>query len=384
MGKNENRNPRVPLDAPAVSAAKEAGLRYISDHAPGVTRERAGRTFRYRDASGKIVVDSVTLSRIRHLAIPPAWTHVWICPSAHGHIQATGRDARGRKQYRYHPHWRAARDETKYERILAFARSLPAIRARVTRDLRRPNLDRMKVLATMVRLLEVTLIRIGNEEYARHNRSFGLSTMRDRHVSIGRGTLHFEFRGKSGKKHEVDLHDPRLAAIVRRVQDLPGQELFQYLGEDGRPQKIGSEDVNAYLREIAGDDFSAKDFRTWAGTVLAAMALRQSAACTTKAQVKHNLAQAVAQVAQRLGNTPTVCRKCYIHPAVIDAYLGGVTVDLSLAKAKGIPRGAGSRLRAEERAVLTFLKKQLDKTVSLGLTDALQRSIDKVRHPRAA
>jgi DNA topoisomerase I len=384
MGKNENRSRRVPPDALAVTAAQEAGLRYVSDRAPGVSRERVGRTFRYRDASGKSVIDSPTLSRIRHLAIPPAWTHVWICPIAHGHIQATGRDARGRKQYRYHPHWRAARDETKYERILAFACSLPAIRARVTRDLRRPNLDRVKVLATMVRLLEVTLIRIGNEEYARHNHSFGLSTMRDRHVSIGRGTLHFEFRGKSGKKHEVDLHDPRLAAIVRRVQDLPGQELFQYLDEDGRPQKISSEDVNAYLREIAGDDFSAKDFRTWAGTVLAAIALRQSAACTTKAQAKHNLAQAVAQVAQRLGNTPTVCRNCYIHPAVMDAYLGGVTVDLLPAKGKRSPRGAGSRLRAEERAVLAFLKKQLNKTVSLGLTDALQRSIDKVRHPRAA
>lgn len=329
------------------------------DTSPGITREAAGKNFRYRDPEGKIVRDAETLARIKPLAIPPAWTEVWICPLAHGHIQATGRDARKRKQYRYHPEWQAVRDQSKYERMIAFGRALPAIRKNVARDLARPKLDRTKVLAAVVRLLETTLIRIGNEEYARQNRSFGLSTMQDRHVKIARGIIHFEFRGKSGKKHEIDLHDQRLAEIVRQAQDLPGQDLFQYLDEDGQPQKITSEDVNAYLREIAGEEFSAKDFRTWAGTVLAAMALRQFEAFDSKTQAKRNLVRAIEHVAERLGNTPTVCRKCYIHPVVLSSYLDGATVEVLKEKSEKVLRKDLASLNPEEAAVLAFVQQRL-------------------------
>lgn len=329
------------------------------DTSPGITREAAGKSVRYRDPEGKIVRDAETLARIKHLAIPPAWTEVWICPLAHGHIQATGRDARKRKQYRYHPEWQAVRDQSKYERMIAFGRALPAIRKNVARDLARPKLDRTKVLAAVVRLLETTLIRIGNEEYARQNRSFGLSTMQDRHVKIARGIIHFEFRGKSGKKHEIDLHEPRLAEIVRQAQDLPGQDLFQYLDEDGQPQKITSEDVNAYLREIAGEEFSAKDFRTWAGTVLAAMALRQFEAFDSKTQAKRNLVRAIEHVAERLGNTPAVCKKCYIHPVVLSSYLDGATVEVLKEKSEKVLRKDLASLNPEEAAVLAFVQQRL-------------------------
>ena len=329
------------------------------DTTPGITREAAGKSFRYRLPDGKIVKDPATLARIKHLAIPPAWTEVWICPLAHGHIQATGRDARKRKQYRYHPEWQAVRDQTKYERMIAFGRALPSIRKRVAHDLAQPGLGRTKVLAAVVRLLETTLIRIGNEEYARQNRSFGLSTMQDRHVKIARGVIHFEFRGKSGKKHEIDLHDARLAEIVRRAQDLPGQDLFQYVGEDGQPQKITSEDVNAYIREIAGEEFSAKDFRTWAGTVLAAMALRQFETFDTKTQAKKNLVRAIEHVAERLGNTPAVCRKCYIHPVILDSYLDGTTVEVLKEKSERVLRKDLASLNPEEAAVLAFVQQRL-------------------------
>jgi DNA topoisomerase-1 len=368
-----------PVTEEAVAAARSAGLRYVSDETAGITREAAGKTFRYRDPNGRVVKDRATLGRIKRLAIPPAWTEVWICPLANGHIQATGRDARRRKQYRYHSDWRAVRDETKYERMVAFGKALPKIRARVKRDLARPGLGREKLLAAVVRLLETTLVRIGNEEYARENRSFGLTTMRDRHVSIARGNLHFEFRGKSGKRHEIDLHDPRLADIVRRAQDLPGQDLFQYLDENGEQQKISSEDVNAYLREIAGEDFSAKDFRTWAGTVLAAMALRQFEQFDSKAQAKKNLVQAIEHVAERLGNTPAVCRKCYIHPVVLQSYLDGITIEGLRHKVEQTLSSGLTKLSPEEAAVLAFLQKRLQRKPEPSLETKLRRSVVKAR-----
>lgn len=352
----------MPPAPEALASAREAGLRYVTDQSPGIVRETAGKTIRFKDAEGRVVKDAATLARIKRLAIPPAWTEVWICPQANGHIQATGRDARRRKQYRYHPDWSSVRDGAKFERMIAFGRALPRIRARVARDMSRGRLDRRKVLATMVRLLETTLVRIGNEEYAKQNHSFGLSTMRDRHVKIARGTLHFEFRGKSGKDHEIDLHDPRLASIVRQTQELPGQDLFQYLDENGEVQKIGSNDVNEYLREIAGEEFSAKDFRTWAGTVLAAVALREFEKFETKSQARKNLVQAIEHVAGRLGNTPSVCRKCYIHPVVMESYLDGVTLERIEAKANQALRRGSTDLNAEERAVLAFLRRKLPTT----------------------
>lgn len=340
-------------------AADEAGLRYVTDQSPGITRHRAGTGFNYRESSGRRVTDSTTLARIRSLAIPPAWEDVWICPHERGHLQATGRDARGRKQHRYHPAWRETRDSAKFTRTIEFGRALPRIRRRVARDLRRPGLGRAKVLAAMVRLLETTHIRIGNEEYLKQNRSVGLSTLRDRHVSVRGGVIHFNFRGKSGKRHEIDLEDPRLARIVRRTQELPGQELFQYLDEQGVNQKISSTDVNAYLREIAGAEFSAKDFRTWAGTVLAALALRGFQQATTRKQAKRNLVAAIETVAKRLGNTPAICRKCYIHPTVMTGYLDGKTIEVLKARVAAELRAPQSGLSPEERSVLLFLQRQL-------------------------
>ncbi|HEY7294453.1 MAG TPA: DNA topoisomerase IB [Dehalococcoidia bacterium] len=304
-------------------SALAADLRYTSDAQPGIRRRRRGRHFTYLGPDGAPVHDERTLARIRSLAIPPAWTDVWICPSPRGHLQATGRDAKGRKQYRYHPRWRAVRDETKYEHTIAFAEALPRIRARVADDLARPGLPREKVLATVVRLLDTTHIRVGNDEYARQNRSFGLTTLHNRHVEISGGKLHFAFRGKSGKKHAITVHDRALARIVRRLRDLPGYELFQYLDEHGQRQGIDSADVNAYLREISGCGFTAKDFRTWAGTVAAVRALCAAGAFHSESEANHKLVQAIKTVAEQLGNTPAVCRSCYIHPAAIDAYLGG-------------------------------------------------------------
>jgi DNA topoisomerase-1 len=358
-GQDANRIAPPPPNPENKAAAREAGLRYVSDNDAGIRRQGSMPKFRYVDHNGKGVRDRATLGRIRHLAIPPAWTDVWICPTENGHIQATGRDVRGRKQYRYHSGWSEVRDGAKFERTIAFGRALPRIRRHVTRDLARRKLDRRKVLAAMVKLLETTLVRIGNEEYARQNRSFGLSTMKDRHVKIGRGTLHFEFRGKSGKDHEIDLHDARLAKIVRQTQELPGQDLFQYLDEEGKPQKITSTDVNEYLREIAGSEFSAKDFRTWAGTVLAALALREFEAFETKTQAKKNLTQAIERVAQRLGNTPAICRKCYIHPVVMNSYLDGETLEQIEARAEDVLNRGLPKLSREEQQVLKFLKRRL-------------------------
>jgi DNA topoisomerase-1 len=339
-----------------VDSAKRAGLTYVNEHRPGLSRRRVGRGFIYLDTDGRRIRDRAVLARIRSLAIPPAWRDVWICPSSHGHIQAAGRDARGRKQYRYHPRWREARDETKYARMFAFAHALPRIRARVRADLARPGLPREKVLATVVRLLERTLIRIGNEEYARANRSFGLTTLRTRHVAVRGATLRFRFRGKGGREHVVDVRDPRLARVVRRCQDLPGQELFQYVDDDGGRQTIDSADVNAYLREIAGAEFTAKDFRTWAGTVLAALALAETATFVSTREARRNITRAVETVAARLGNTPAISRRCYVHPGVVDAYLEGATLDRRAAHAL---RSARAELSQSESGVLRFLEQRL-------------------------
>ena len=313
--------------ADSLEAAEDAGLRYVSDEQPGFSRQRRGEEFEYFDTKGKPIRDEQRLLRIKRLAIPPAWSDVWICPSPNGHIQAIGRDARRRKQYRYHERWREIRDENKYDRLVNFGKALPKIRRRLEKDLALSGLPREKVLATIVQLLERSLIRVGNEEYARENKSFGLTTMQDRHVDVKGSKLRFRFRGKSGRQHEVDVTDRRIARIVSRLQDLPGQSLFQYLDDEGNARDITSQDVNEYLREITGEDFTAKDFRTWAGTVLAAIALSTAGEFETKKQAKANIKKATEAVAKMLGNTPTICRQCYIHPIVLETYLKGNSID---------------------------------------------------------
>ena len=337
---------------PGVRSARMAGLRYSSDDSPGISRRRAGSGFSYADARGRLVRHQATLSRIRALAIPPAWRNVWISPHASGHIQATGRDARGRKQYRYHPRWTATRDESKYHRALAFARALPIIRRRTRRDLLSARLSRARVLATVVRLLESTLIRVGNDEYARANGSFGLTTLRDRHARVRGGSVTFRFRAKSGVLQTVDLDDPVLARSVKLCQDLPGQTLFQYVDEAGRRRRVTSNDVNRYLREIAGDRFTAKDFRTWVGTVVAATALRHVTAAESVTERTRQIVAAIDEVARRLGNTRAVCRRCYIHPGVVDAFHDGT---LNATNGAG-PRSRG--LNADEAVVLAMLTRQ--------------------------
>jgi DNA topoisomerase-1 len=335
-------------------SAQAAGLRYVSDAMPGIRRRRAGTGFSYLGADGHLIRDRSVLERIRALAIPPAYTHVWICPLANGHLQATGRDARGRKQYRYHPKWREVRDETKFGRMLAFSAALPTIRRVVEEDLALPGLPRRKVLATVVRLLECTGIRVGNDEYARNNRSFGLTTLQDDHVEVSGATMRFEFQGKSGKTHTVSLSDRRLAKIVRRCQALAGEELFQYVDEEGGQQTIGSGDVNDYLREITGEDFTAKDFRTWAGTMLALSALREIGPAATEREAKAAIVNVIDQVANQLNNTRAVCRKYYVHPLVFERFLAGAIT----RNGKGpVPAGAdaGPGLSAEERAVVRLL-----------------------------
>lgn len=344
---------------PFALEAREAGLRYSSDAKPGIRRQRRGKNFTYLHPDGARVKDQPTLVRIKRLAIPPAWTEVWISPHENGHIQATGRDDRGRKQYRYHEDWRQQRDENKFAHMAAFARALPRIRRRVKRDMRRRGLSREKVLATIIRLLEATLIRVGNDEYARQNDSYGLTTMRDRHARINGSKIHFSFRGKSAKKHEISVRDPQLARIVRRCQDMPGQELFAYEGEDGGARDVTSQDVNTYLRDIAGDDFTAKDFRTWAGTVLAAIALREFEEVSHQSQAKKNIVTAIEAVAQMLGNTPAVCRKCYIHPGILDSYLAGHTIATIRQRMKRKIDRSLSHLKPEEAAVLVLLQRKL-------------------------
>jgi DNA topoisomerase-1 len=353
--------------AEAVAAARAAGLRHVEDRDArhlGYGRRPTGRTtrhgrratpiFAFQDGDGHRITDATTLERIRRLAIPPAWRDVWICPHANGHIQATGRDARGRKQYRYHARWRQERDGTKYGRMLALGRALPTLRRRVAADLSARGLPRRKVLAAVVRLLETTFIRVGNEEYARSNKSFGLTTLEDRHVAFRAAELRFHFRGKSGVVHDVSVHDAKLARIVRRCRDLPGQELFQYVDDDGTRATIDSADVNAYIREVTGDDFTAKDFRTWAGTVLAARALQDLTSTPTRRPSDRDVKRAIERVAARLGNTPSVCRKCYVHPNVITAYLDGT---LSAAMGKHVTATRRSTLRADEAAVMTLLRR---------------------------
>ncbi|MEN9933887.1 MAG: topoisomerase [Chloroflexota bacterium] len=339
-------------------SAKSAGLRYVNDKTPGIRREQAGDGFRYFGPKGDEITDEEQLKRFRSLAIPPAYTDVWICPDPRGHIQATGRDAKGRKQYRYHPRWHAVRDESKYHRTIAFGRALPGIRARVDQDLKRPGIPREKVLAALVRLLETTLIRVGNDEYARTNKSFGLTTIRDKHVEVNGATVRFKFRGKSGKFHTIDLRDRRLATIVRRSKDLPGQELFQYEDDDGNVVDITSDDVNAYLREIAGEEFTAKDFRTWAGTVLAAQTLQSIGGADTKKAIKAKVKEAIESVAERLGNTPSICRKCYVHPVVLEAYMDGTLVE-TLAQAARQEFMEDGTLDPEEQMVLNFLESKV-------------------------
>jgi DNA topoisomerase-1 len=335
------------------NSARQAGLRYVLDDQPGITRRRKGSSFNYYLPAGKLLRNAATMRRIRSLVIPPAWTDVWISPLENSHIQATGRDARRRKQYRYHPRWQAVRDASKYERVLAFGAALPRIRRRVAADLRRHGLSREKVMATILRLLETTLIRVGNDEYAHQNGSYGLTTLQNNHAKVHGGQITFSFKGKSGKHHNIDVRDPRLARLVRRCQELPGQQLFGYLDETGAVHQVSSDDVNAYLREIAGDEFSAKDFRTWAGTILTAIALREFASFKSPTEAKRNIAQAIKAVAKLLGNTAAVCRRCYIHPVILDLYTAGQTIPTRHQSAAPHPT---TRLSPEETAVMTLLR----------------------------
>ncbi len=340
------------FDTDTAEAAEEAGLQYVSDDRPGYTRKANNGEFEYLDTQGKTIRDEQRLVRIKRLAIPPAWTDVWICPSPSGHLQATGRDARRRKQYRYHERWREVRDENKFGRLADFAAVLTKIRRRVTHDMRLPGLPREKVLATVVRLLERTFIRVGNAEYARENKSFGLTTMQDRHVTVKGARLRFRFRGKSGRQHEVDVTDRRIAKIITKCQDLPGQDLFQYVDDEGEVRNVTSQDVNDYLREITNENFSAKDFRTWAGTVLAAIGLNVQGEFETKKQAKANVKTAICAVAELLGNTAAICRKCYVHPAVIETYLRGRQI---VGLGEAIKNGTDINLRAVESAILKFV-----------------------------
>ena len=344
--------PASPLE-PEEAHARAAGLVYVSDTNPGIRRKAVGTGYSYSDPGGAVISDKDTLKRVRSLAVPPAWTDVWICPRPTGHIQATGRDARGRKQYIYHADWREVRDRNKYARILDFARLLPRIRAAVARDMSKRGMPREKVLATIVSLLDKTLIRVGNDGYARENGSYGLTTLRSRHLKVNGSEMRFHFKGKSGKTWRLSVRDRRIARVVRSIQDLPGQHLFQYLDDEGEARSIDSSDVNDYLREIAGADVSAKDFRTWAGTVLAVLALSALEAFTSQTQAKMNVRRAIEAVADKLGNTPTICRKCYIHPEIVACYMEGA---LPVVMADSSASGA---LPAEEAAVLGLLKRRL-------------------------
>lgn len=343
----------------------------MSDAMPGFRRIGTKKVFRYLDTAGHVIKDAETLRRIQRLAIPPAWTDVWICPSPNGHLQAVGRDARGRKQYRYHPEWRQSRDETKYDRMIAFGRALPKIRRRVARDLKKEGLTREKVLATIVHLLETTFIRVGNKEYTKQNDSYGLTTLRTRHVNVRGRQVQFYFRGKSGVKHTIDIENPLLARIVRQLRDLPGYELFQYYDDNGELRSVGSADVNDYLRETTGEDFTAKDFRTWAGTILAAEALEAFPSSTAKEAQKH-VKMAIENTASRLGNTAAVCRKCYIHPVILDGYLEG-----SFPPQKS--SAASSGLSARENAVLAFLRTRSKRKPPMSLERTLRQSLRNKR-----
>jgi DNA topoisomerase I len=354
----------VAIYVDPVESARAAGLRYVSDDMPGIRRRKRGKGFSYTLPNGGALTSPKELERIRKLAIPPAWTDVWICPVPNGHLQATGRDARGRKQYRYHPEWRNVRDETKFGRMILFGEALPKMRERIEQDLGQRGLPRTKVLAAVVRLLEITLIRVGNREYMKQNNSFGLTTLRDGHVDVAGAKIRFEFRGKSGKEHSVEIQDRRLARVVKKCRDLPGQTLFQYLDEAGERQKVLSEDVNTYLREISGEDFTAKDFRTWGGTVLMLAALLSIGACESEKEANRAVVQAVKDVAANLGNRPAICRKYYIHPVVIETFVRGELID-ALSGVVEASEGeddagnglhAGNGLRKLEAQVLALLR----------------------------
>lgn len=344
-------NGDVALHEEPEESAREAGLRYVTDHTPGIRREQHGEDFSYFSANGEQIRDEKELARIKALGIPPAWTDVWICANPRGHIQATGHDAKGRKQYRYHPKWQAVRAETKYHRSVAFGEALPQIRERIEADLALPGMPREKVLATIVRLLDETALRIGNEEYAKENESYGLTTMHNEHADVEGATVHFQFRGKSGKDHDVEVQDRRVARIVRKLEDLPGQHLFEYKDDNGEIRAIESSDVNEYLREVSGEDFTAKDFRTWEATVIVAHELRAEGPAETKTAAKHNEKAAIAKAAEHLGNTPTICKKSYVHPAVLEGYESGAL--LGANPARELARRPG--LRPDEAEVLAFL-----------------------------
>ncbi|PYK12174.1 MAG: DNA topoisomerase I [Verrucomicrobia bacterium] len=356
------------------AAADSAGLTYVSDQEPGIRRYRSGKGFRYVRSDTSKVTDPAILKRIKSLAIPPAWTDVWICSKSNGHVQATGRDARNRKQYRYHPQFREVREHSKYAHMISFVRRLPAIRKKIAEHMAMRGLSREKVLATIVHLLEATLIRVGNDDYAKQNKSYGLTTLLDQHVKVNGAELRFQFKGKSGKTWSLGVKDRRVAKIVRACQELPGQELFQYIDEGGVQRDVTSSDVNAYLKEISGEDITAKDFRTWAGTVLAALALQEFQRFDSHASAKKNIKAAIERVASRLGNTPTICRKCYIHPELLNTYLeGSFLLDVKKQVEEEL-RDNMAGLRPEEAAVLGLLEGRLNRT----LKDQFRASVDAV------
>jgi DNA topoisomerase-1 len=367
---SEQTEPQTIVDCR--DAAESAGLRYASSDGAGISRRRSGKGFTYRNVDGVRLTDAGHLARIRALAIPPAWSSVWICPDPDGHIQAVGFDEKGRKQYRYHPKFREVRDGVKFEHMMLFADALPALRHRVAADMAAPGLGRAKVLASVVHLLETTMIRVGNETYAKENKSYGLTTLLVRHVKIDGSELRFHFKGKSGKTWRLSIRDRRIARIVKSCQELPGQHLFQYFDEAGQRQVVNSADVNSYLKEISGADITAKDFRTWTGTVLAAMVLAEFEHADNTARAKKNVTEAIERVSSRLGNTPTICRKCYVHPEIVTAYLDG---GLLLEVQKDIDdqlREDLATLRPEEVAVLSFLRAR----VALDLADATAKTPD--------
>lgn len=362
----------------------EAGLRYVTDAKPGITRRRVGKAFGYVSAAGDQIRDSATLTRIRSLAIPPAWRDVWICPLANGHLQATGRDQRGRKQYRYHPRWNEVRSQNKYDRVIEFGEALPLVRRTIARHLRLPGLPREKVLAAVVRIMDDTLIRIGCEEYARDNQSYGLATLRRRHVKLKPGEARFEFRGKSGQDHKVAINDPRLLQIIRRCHELPGHELFKYVTDDGVVQDVGSSDINDYIRTVSTREFTAKDFRTWGGTIYAARFLAGLGCGQGESERKRNIAEAVKAAASELRNRPATCRKHYIHPAILFHYEAGSLLDrLNINRAGEQRAQRGAALTRDERSVLAFLKwARRQARRSAAGEDSLSRSLKQARARR--